>query len=306
MKKGFFKLSGIVMILLVIGLMYFASNSQQSLSIFTERDSIYLQGGVPQNVNIGLSTEGELAGTLKVRLEAIEDVVRVFSDVNYCPYGGWRDCAVWCRNNGYRDSAIDLTGNSRQCYRYNPTQASDITVKLGGQVIGDQDTEPVIVTDDIALLVNQYCNFGQFTSQCEVPITVESKTSGTVMISVTSESCSAFDKNTECPVIFLDRDLDGFTDDIDRCVNEKETINGYQDQDGCPDEVPNLCGNNKCNLQFPYNENYYSCPLDCSSDIVDKRIDGNFEPTNQNQDEKPSIIESLILKIKNILNRITL
>ena len=27
-------------------------------------------------------------------------------------------------------------------------------------------------------------------------------------------------------------------DELDKCLNEKETPNGYQDQDGCPDEVP--------------------------------------------------------------------
>ena len=39
-----------------------------------------------------------------------------------------------------------------------------------------------------------------------------------------------------CPV--RDADGDGIVDDDDKCVNEPETTNGYQDEDGCPDEVP--------------------------------------------------------------------
>ncbi len=39
-----------------------------------------------------------------------------------------------------------------------------------------------------------------------------------------------------CPI--RDTDGDGIFDDVDACVNEPETVNGYEDSDGCPDEVP--------------------------------------------------------------------
>ncbi|PRQ07527.1 OmpA family protein [Enhygromyxa salina] len=39
-----------------------------------------------------------------------------------------------------------------------------------------------------------------------------------------------------CPL--KDTDGDGFTDDVDSCVEEPETDNGFEDDDGCPDEVP--------------------------------------------------------------------
>lgn len=35
-----------------------------------------------------------------------------------------------------------------------------------------------------------------------------------------------------------DPDGDGFTSDVDRCPEAPESKNGYQDQDGCPDELP--------------------------------------------------------------------
>jgi OOP family OmpA-OmpF porin len=39
-----------------------------------------------------------------------------------------------------------------------------------------------------------------------------------------------------CPV--GDEDGDGFLDDVDACVSEPETQNGFEDDDGCPDELP--------------------------------------------------------------------
>ena len=41
---------------------------------------------------------------------------------------------------------------------------------------------------------------------------------------------------TGCPD--LDPDRDGISGDKDQCPNEPETKNGYEDSDGCPDEVP--------------------------------------------------------------------
>ena len=39
-----------------------------------------------------------------------------------------------------------------------------------------------------------------------------------------------------CPI--PDTDGDGILDDTDACVEEPETVNDYEDEDGCPDEVP--------------------------------------------------------------------
>jgi hypothetical protein len=42
----------------------------------------------------------------------------------------------------------------------------------------------------------------------------------------------------EKPVEVKDSDGDGILDDKDKCPKEPETFNGYQDEDGCPDEKP--------------------------------------------------------------------
>ena len=42
--------------------------------------------------------------------------------------------------------------------------------------------------------------------------------------------------NSGCPDV--DTDGDGIVDRLDKCPQQAETVNNYQDQDGCPDEVP--------------------------------------------------------------------
>jgi OOP family OmpA-OmpF porin len=39
-----------------------------------------------------------------------------------------------------------------------------------------------------------------------------------------------------CPI--RDTDGDGFADDVDACIEEPETVNGFEDTDGCPDTLP--------------------------------------------------------------------
>jgi OOP family OmpA-OmpF porin len=39
-----------------------------------------------------------------------------------------------------------------------------------------------------------------------------------------------------CPI--RDKDGDGIFDDKDKCINEPETKNGFEDADGCPDTLP--------------------------------------------------------------------
>ena len=36
----------------------------------------------------------------------------------------------------------------------------------------------------------------------------------------------------------MDTDKDGIMDDVDRCITQPETLNGYMDADGCPDAAP--------------------------------------------------------------------
>ena len=43
-----------------------------------------------------------------------------------------------------------------------------------------------------------------------------------------------------CPsknLTWIDSDDDAIPDDIDQCILEREFYNGYQDEDGCPDDI---------------------------------------------------------------------
>jgi OOP family OmpA-OmpF porin len=50
------------------------------------------------------------------------------------------------------------------------------------------------------------------------------------------EDFDGFQDDDGCPD--PDNDGDGIADKLDACPNEPETFNGYRDEDGCPDEVP--------------------------------------------------------------------
>ncbi len=51
------------------------------------------------------------------------------------------------------------------------------------------------------------------------------------------EDMDGFQDQDGCPD--LDNDQDGVSDQLDACPMSPETMNGFKDEDGCPDEVPN-------------------------------------------------------------------
>jgi outer membrane protein OmpA-like peptidoglycan-associated protein len=51
-----------------------------------------------------------------------------------------------------------------------------------------------------------------------------------------AEDKDGFEDADGCPDI--DNDLDGILDQFDKCPNVPETYNGFEDEDGCPDTVP--------------------------------------------------------------------
>jgi outer membrane protein OmpA-like peptidoglycan-associated protein len=49
------------------------------------------------------------------------------------------------------------------------------------------------------------------------------------------EDFDRFEDDDGCPEEGPDSDQDGIPDDKDKCPDQKETINGFEDEDGCPD-----------------------------------------------------------------------
>ena len=50
------------------------------------------------------------------------------------------------------------------------------------------------------------------------------------------EDIDGYEDEDGCPD--PDNDQDGIVDVFDKCPNQPEVINGYQDEDGCPDSLP--------------------------------------------------------------------
>jgi outer membrane protein OmpA-like peptidoglycan-associated protein len=60
------------------------------------------------------------------------------------------------------------------------------------------------------------------------------------------EDKDGFEDDDGCPD--LDNDKDGIPDASDACPNEPETVNGFQDEDGCPDSAPIVVKENRIML----------------------------------------------------------
>ena len=115
------------------------------------------------------------------------------------------------------------------------TPPQNITVNLNNtSIIPTPVTFSVTATD----------NVGVVTQSC-------TPSSGSAFpIGTTTVSCTATDKAgnvgkasftvTVNKFIPKDTDGDGISDSIDQCPTQPETVNGYQDTDGCPDVVPNM------------------------------------------------------------------
>ncbi len=79
------------------------------------------------------------------------------------------------------------------------------------------------------------------------------------------ETVNGFQDTDGCPDTAPtsdDVDGDGIPNDVDSCVTEPETVNGFQDGDGCPDEVPPDIGDITEGL-----------PIDTDGDTVEDEFD---------------------------------
>ena len=91
------------------------------------------------------------------------------------------------------------------------------------------------------------------------------------------ETINAFQDEDGCPDTLPDTDADGFDDSKDKCPAEAEDKDGFQDEDGCPDADNDgdgaMDGLDKCPMQAGPLENG-GCPdTDTDSDGVVDRLD---------------------------------
>jgi len=107
--------------------------------------------------------------------------------------------------------------------------AQDVSLEnafLAGTVDGSRITLFSAGRDFDIVLSGWYASSG-----IKLDIVSEGFFTGTTLLSPTNFTPPLFD-----PI--LDTDGDGIPDSTDSCTTQKETVNGYQDTDGCPDVVP--------------------------------------------------------------------
>ncbi|HTR72990.1 MAG TPA: outer membrane beta-barrel protein, partial [Solirubrobacteraceae bacterium] len=96
-------------------------------------------------------------------------------------------------------------------------------------------------TEDFEALLSFYKEFGRPTKQVAVAAVDNDRDHDGIPDAQDKcpdqpEDKDGFQDDDGCPD--PDNDGDGIPDAVDKCPNEPETKNGYQDEDGCPDEIP--------------------------------------------------------------------
>ena len=83
----------------------------------------------------------------------------------------------------------------------------------------------------------------------------------------------------------VDRDGDGIYDGDDKCVTKPETVNAFEDEDGCPDEAPDADGDgilvptDQCPAEAE-NKNGFQDDDGCPDTVPDTDGDGLSDPTD--------------------------
>jgi len=102
-------------------------------------------------------------------------------------------------------------------------------------------TKGVFLATYNAITANQPI-YSQYGGLQVVPLDTDNDT-----ISDTNDGCinqpetvNGYQDTDGCPDVLPppDTDSDGIADPSDQCISEPETVNGFSDEDGCPDDVP--------------------------------------------------------------------
>ena len=114
-------------------------------------------------------------------------------------------------------------------------------VTCSGKVLNSE-----LLYNGLANILKQYCTKSEFSGEvwaqkygCETK---------------TKEFKQQIPKASQTPTS-KDSDFDGIPDSSDRCPTQAETVNGYRDTDGCPDEIPKESqtptNENQCDPSYP-------------------------------------------------------
>ena len=145
---------------------------------------------------------------------------------------GFRKC---CQGGGF-EGWRGVEGRRGQCcYKHYTSTPTDLKVRVAGQIVFDNQNMEVdkLYEVEIGQIINNYCKYGweyEGVKDCDVPIQFYTTKRGGLNVEL--------DYKVGVNITFPDTDGDGITDNLDACINEKETFNDFEDEDGCPDTPP--------------------------------------------------------------------
>ncbi len=130
-----------------------------------------------------------------------------------------------CQAYGWSGSCATNSGSV--CCGSKTFFTDNLIIKVGEkEFFNNQNLQPdtYYETESFGVYLNEIC-FG--IRECNTKITFSTTTEGGIKYEF------LFVEGTN--VTYPDKDGDGVRDNIDKCLNEKENYNGFEDGDGCPD-----------------------------------------------------------------------
>lgn len=100
-------------------------------------------------------------------------------------------------------------------------------VTCSGKVLNSE-----LLYNGLANILKQYCSKSEFSGEAWAQ-----KYGCDSMKQETKQQTTKSQTPTPTPTT-KDLDFDGIADSFDGCPTQPETVNGYKDSDGCPDEIP--------------------------------------------------------------------
>lgn len=273
----------------------FNDGSQKQLASFDERDTVFIDSSIQNQLDITannmvvskvhvklfLNCDGNAMDGSTVVSGAVKLRVRVDSDPDVFIIGQERPVSF------FETRTINTV----------PLQ-DDVKKEVFDFTITAQDMENILGLNQRLQSESSFDNFKsemkpQLTFQFNHPTvglfsgSFDAEQYGTLIITQFAfKNFGNLDEQSDDTVTGDDADGDGIPDSSDSCPQLSETVNGYQDDDGCPDTLPDTDGDgitdddDKCPLQ-PETINGVSDSDGCPDTVSDDSTDsGDFVTTD--------------------------
>jgi len=194
---------------------------------------------------------------------------------------GFKDATYFTKKLCPIGSIITVDQDDKQPYDKYKRVVGKVT--CSGKVLNSE-----LLYNNQASILKQYCSKSEFSSE---PWAKKFGCTQTVQLKENKQPSSQ-PPTTVPPTPPKDSDYDGIPDSYDACPFDRESINGYQDTDGCPDTLPvtdpDSDGDSIPNSldQCDYDKETYNGYLDwdgCPDEIPKESQTPTPPPTNENQ-----------------------